>query len=149
MPTLARIDIERPSSTNGRSSASISASGVSTRHDVTSKPVAELYETYERDAGAEVPEYARELVDAISADPSGLDVLIGAHAHGWTIDRISPLERAALRIATFEMAERSEVPAAVAISEAVRLVKRYASPEAATFVNGILGAIARALGVGT
>jgi N utilization substance protein B len=119
------------------------------QHDVTSKPVAELYETYERDAGAEVPEYARELVDAISADPSGLDVLIGAHAHGWTIDRISPLERAALRIATFEMAERSEVPAAVAISEAVRLVKRYASPEAATFVNGILGAIARALGVGT
>jgi transcription antitermination protein NusB len=118
------------------------------QHDVTGRPLEELYETYERDAGAPVPPYARDIADAISADPSGLDVLIGEHAHGWTIERISPIERAALRIATFEMAERSEVPAAVAISEAVRLVKRYASPEAATFVNGILGAIARALGVG-
>jgi N utilization substance protein B len=119
------------------------------QHDVTGRPLTELFEAYERDTGAGVPPYARELVEEITADPSGLDVLIGAHSHGWTVDRISPLERAALRIATFEMAERSEVPAPVAISEAVRLVKRYASPEAATFVNGILGAIARALGIGT
>lgn len=118
------------------------------QHDVTEQPLEALYAAYERDAGAPVPPYARDLVESISADPSGLDVLIGAHAHGWTVDRISPLERSALRIATFEIAERSEVPPAVAIAEAVRLVKRYASPEAATFVNGILGAIARALGVG-
>jgi N utilization substance protein B len=118
------------------------------QHDLTGRSIAELYEAYKRDTGTAFPPYARDLVDSITADPSGLDVLIEAHSHAWTIDRISPLERAALRIATFEIAERSEVPPAVAISEAVRLVKRYASPEAATFVNGILGAIARALGVG-
>ena len=42
----------------------------------------------------------------------------------------------------------SDVPVSVAIDEAVRLSKRYASPEAAVFINGILGAVARALGVG-
>ena len=47
-----------------------------------------------------------------------------------------------------ELAERPDVPASVAIDEAVRLTKRYASPEAATFVNGVLGGVARALGVG-
>ena len=77
-----------------------------------------------------------------------LDAEIDAHAHGWTPDRISPVERAALHIATLELLDRPDVPAGAAIEEAVRLARRYASPEAASFVNGVLGAIARAHGVG-
>ncbi len=58
------------------------------------------------------------------------------------------LERNVLRLAVFELRE-ADVPAAVAIDEAVSLAKRYASPEAASLVNGILGRIARTEGVGT
>ena len=57
------------------------------------------------------------------------------------------LERNILRLGVHEM-RRGEVPAAVAIDEAVSLAKRYASPEAAVLVNGILGKIARTEGVG-
>jgi N utilization substance protein B len=57
------------------------------------------------------------------------------------------LERNILRLAVWEIGER-DVPAPVAIDEAVALAKRYASPEAAALVNGILGRIARTEGVG-
>jgi N utilization substance protein B len=118
------------------------------QQDVTGHDLSELYAAYEADAHSPVPPYAQELVEAVSEDPGRLDLLIAEHATGWTVDRIAAIERAALRIAVLELAEKTDVPASVAIDEAVRLTKRYASPEAATFVNGILGGVARALGVG-
>jgi len=118
------------------------------QHDVTGRSVAELAERYRADTRASVPEYTRDLVEGVLHEVVNLDLVIGEHAHGWTPDRISPIERAALRIATYELTHRPDVPVSVAIDEAVRLSKRYASPEAGTFVNGVLGAMARALGVG-
>lgn len=118
------------------------------QQDVTGHDLSELYAAYEADARSPVPPYAQELVEAVLEDPGRLDVLIAEHATGWTVDRIAAIERSALRIAVLELAEKPDVPASVAIDEAVRLTKRYASPEAATFVNGILGGVARALGVG-
>lgn len=118
------------------------------QRDVTDRDLPALYEAYEADARSPVPDYAKELVESVLDDPGRLDLLISEHAHGWTIDRIAPIERAALRIAVLELAERPDVPASAAIDEAVGLTKRYASPEAASFVNGVLGGVARALGVG-
>jgi N utilization substance protein B len=118
------------------------------QHDVTGRELAELYEAYELDARSPVPPYARELIEEVTNDPARLDLLIGEHARDWSVDRIAAIERAALRIAVLELAEKPDVPASVAIDEAVRLTKRYASPEAASFVNGVLGGVARALGVG-
>jgi len=118
------------------------------QRDVTGHGLAELGARYERDAGAPVPGYASELIAAVSDRVVRLDGIISEHAHGWEASRISPIERAALRIAVYELADRDDVPAAVAIDEAVRLAKRYGSPEAGVFVNGVLGGVARALGVG-
>ena len=118
------------------------------QRDVTGRDLADLYAAYEVDARSPVPPYARELVEEVTIDPARLDLLIGEHARDWSVDRIAAIERAALRIAVLELAEKPEVPASVAIDEAVRLTKRYASPEAASFVNGVLGGVARALGVG-
>ena len=72
---------------------------------------------------------------------------IDAAAEGWSAERMAVLERNILRLAVWEIG-RGEVPVAVAIDEAVSLAKRYASPEAATLVNGVLGRIARDQGVG-
>ncbi len=118
------------------------------QHDVTARAVAELAERYREDTRAPLPTYTRELVEGVLHERDELDRRIGEHSRGWSTDRISPIERAALRIAAFELAHRPDVPASVAIDEAVRLSKRYASPEASAFVNGVLGAMARALGVG-
>jgi N utilization substance protein B len=118
------------------------------QHDVTGRPMAELAERYRADTGHPLPAYTVELVEGVQHEREALDRSIGEHAHGWTTARISPIERAALRIAAHELTARSDVPASVAIDEAVRLSKRYASPEAGTFVNGVLGAMARSLGVG-
>jgi len=63
------------------------------------------------------------------------------------VERIAPVERAVLRVGLVEL-DADDPPAAVAIAEAVALAGRYASPEAATFVNGILGAAARRRGTG-
>ena len=108
------------------------------QRDVTDRDLDELYAAYEADARSPVPPYARELVEDVTADPARLDMLITEHARDWSVDRI----------AAIRSAERPDVPASVAIDEAVRLTKRYASPEAASFVNGVLGGVARALGVG-
>lgn len=118
------------------------------QHDVTERPIAELAERYRDDARQPLPEYARDLVEGVLHEREEIDREIGDHARGWTTERISPIERAALRIAVYELRHRSDVPTSVSIDEAVRLSKRYASPEAATFVNGVLGALARSRGVG-
>jgi transcription antitermination protein NusB len=99
--------------------------------DVTAQPLASLYE-------GEVDPFARKLVDGVVASAQELDGRITAAAVGWPAERLGALERNILRIGLYEL-ESGDVPAPVAIDEAVRLAKRYASEDAARLVNGILG----------
>lgn len=117
------------------------------QEDLTGHAMAEIVAQHEADAGRPLPAYARGLIDGVHADGARLDAEIGALAEGWTVDRIAPVERAVLRVGLLEL-DRDDPPAPVAIAEAVALARRYASPEAATFVNGILGAAARTRGTG-
>jgi N utilization substance protein B len=103
--------------------------------DVTGEPLASLYE-------GEVDEWARATADAVAADAPELDERISEAAEGWTADRLGAVERNVLRIALHEL-DGDDVPDEVAIDEAVRLAKRYASDDAAKLVNGILGRIVR------
>jgi N utilization substance protein B len=101
--------------------------------DVTGAPLASLYE-------GEVDEWARATADEIVAEAAELDDRITAASEGWTADRLGAVERNILRIAVHEL-NGDEVPDEVAIDEAVRLAKRYATDDAARLVNGILGRI--------
>jgi transcription antitermination protein NusB len=93
--------------------------------------------------------YTRALAHATEDYADELDVLIGRHAEGWTVDRIAPLERAILRTALLEMLHPDIVPADTpippegAISEAVELAKTFAGAQSPGFVNGILAAVLR------
>ncbi|MBE6737195.1 MAG: transcription antitermination factor NusB [Ruminococcaceae bacterium] len=90
-------------------------------------------------------DYAVEVAKAIEENLSILDELISSHlSKGWKISRISRISLAVLRVAVYEMKYVDEVPVSVAINEAVELVKKY-SVDDASFVNGVLGAIAREL----
>jgi transcription antitermination protein NusB len=103
--------------------------------DLTGQPLATLYE-------GEPDEFAAALAGAVAARAEELDRRISAASEGWPADRLGTLERNILRIGVHELEEGS-VPREVAMDEAVRLAKRYASEDAARLVNGILAAIAR------
>jgi N utilization substance protein B len=78
----------------------------------------------------------------VRASAAELDARVTDAATDWTAERLGAVERNILRIALFEL-DRGEVPAEVAIDEAVTLAKRFASPDAGRLVNGILGRVAR------
>jgi N utilization substance protein B len=103
--------------------------------DVTGK---ELGSTYE----GQVDDYAWDTARAVAERAKDLDNRIDEATEGWPAGRLGALERNVLRLAIHEL-ELGDVPAEVAIDEAVRLAKRYASDEAGKLVNGILGRIAR------
>jgi N utilization substance protein B len=103
--------------------------------DVTAQPLASLYE-------GELDPYTLELAEGVGAETAGLDETIGEFSTEWRPERLGALERNILRIALYEL-EHEEVPMEVAIDEAVRLARRYASSDAAKLVNGILGKVAK------
>ena len=90
----------------------------------------------------EIDPWARELAATVAGRSGDLDTRITAASEGWPADRLGAVERSALRVAVHEL-ERHDVPAQVAINEAVAFAKRYASDDAARLVNGILGRIQR------
>jgi N utilization substance protein B len=117
------------------------------QRDLTGASVDELYSAYERDTGQPASDFMRGAVEGAWNEREALDAAIDDVAEGWTAQRMAVLERNILRLAVWELGA-GEVPPAVAIDEAVELAKRYASPEAAAFVNGVLGRRAREQGVG-
>lgn len=86
--------------------------------------------------------YAREIVDGVNDHREEIDELISSYAQGWTLDRMPNVDRAVLRIASWEILHNAEVPPAVAIDEAVELAKEYSTDDSGRFVNGVLGRIA-------
>jgi N utilization substance protein B len=90
----------------------------------------------------EIDTWARGVAEAVAERAVALDERITDAAEGWTADRLGAVERSALRVAVHEL-DAHDVPAEVAINEAVAFAKRYASEDAARLVNGILGRIQR------
>ncbi len=87
--------------------------------------------------------YAREIVDGVDDHREEIDELIASYAQGWTIERMPNVDRAILRLSSWEVLHNPEVPAAVAIDEAVELAKQYSTDDSSRFVNGVLGKIAQ------
>ena len=87
--------------------------------------------------------FARELVVGVEGAREQLDGLIERHSVGWPLDRIAPLERSILRVALYELLHRDDVPAEVAIDEAVEFAKELCGTDAPGFLNGILAAAHR------
>jgi N utilization substance protein B len=92
---------------------------------------------------ADARPFTRDLAEGTESRLAELDAEIGRLAKGWTLDRIAPLELSIMRIALFELRHRDDIPAEVAVDEAVSFAKRYCGAEAPAFVNGILGAAVR------
>ena len=103
----------------------------------------------ENDVYAERPSraqlgYIDMVVAGVANRAEDINAEISRFSIGWDISRISRLTRAIMQLAIFEILYVDDVPTGVAVSEAVRLAKKYDGDDTGAFVNGILGAFARA-----
>lgn len=86
--------------------------------------------------------FAVEVANGVHDELTTLDELIARYARGWSLGRMPVLDRTVLRMATFELLRRPDVPTAAVISEAVELAKRFSTDNSSRFVNGVLASIA-------
>lgn len=89
--------------------------------------------------------YIDTVVSGVANRSEELNATIQKFSIGWDVTRISKLTRCVMQLAIFEILHMEDVPTGVAISEAVRLAKKYDGDDTGSFVNGILGAFARSL----
>jgi len=112
------------------------------QHDLTGRPLAETL-------GANASLMTRALAHAAADRADELDAVIDQHAHGWSVQRIQPLERSIMRVALIEMLHpdvppaEEPIPAEGAIDEAVESAKVFCGSDAPAFVNGVLAAVLR------
>ncbi len=94
------------------------------------------------------PAFMEKLLDGVVSKRKEIDLIIEKAAPDWPIDKISIIDRNILRIGLYELlfSERKEVPAKVAINEAIELAKTYGGDTSGRFVNGVLGAVYKELG---
>jgi N utilization substance protein B len=110
--------------------------------DLTDRQISTVLE--ERSAlEREAPAYTAELVAGVQEHLGEIDRILGEHSEGWTVARMPGVDRAILRLAAYEILFRDDVPAAVAINEAVDAAKELSTDASRGFVNGVLGKIAR------
>ena len=97
-------------------------------------------------AGKSVPEYAADLVRGVEQHLHEIDERLGASYEEWTVHRMAAVDRAILRVACYEL-NQGNVPPAVAFNEAVEAPNELSTGDSGRFINGVLGRIARAIGV--
>jgi transcription antitermination protein NusB len=114
------------------------------QHDLTGRPLAQSFASGDT-------AFSRTLAAAAAGRAGELDEVIDRNAHGWSVQRIQPLERSILRVALLEMLYPDAVPADEpippegAIEEAVESAKIFCASDAPGFVNGVLAAVLREL----
>jgi N utilization substance protein B len=94
----------------------------------------------------EAQRFAAELVEGVLERRERIDALIAASSEHWRLSRLPQVDRNILRVATYELLCRPDVPASVAIDEAIEIAKRFGSDESPQFVNGVLDHVATTLG---
>jgi transcription antitermination protein NusB len=90
-----------------------------------------------------VKEYTVELVRGVTDNRSRIDGLLSSYSEGWSLERMPAVDRNVLRIGVFEVLYVDDVPDAVAVTEAINLVRDLSTDESPSFVNGVLGNIVR------
>lgn len=92
--------------------------------------------------GEDEAEYMQTVFEGVRDNQAALDEKIERFAHGWKLDRLSKVDLAILRVAAYELTQGKE-PGGAVIQEAVQLSEKYSTDKASSFVNGVLGAMAR------
>jgi len=86
----------------------------------------------------ELNSYVTDLVQGVIANQERIDELLSTYSMGWSLDRMPAVDRSILRLSTYEVLYRDDIPDTVAISEAVALAQDLSTEESSSFVNGLL-----------
>ena len=134
------LQLEFSAAASGEAAASVFDDFFSREHYATLAPEHKLFADF---PDQKQLEYIRSLTALLDEHRAEFDAFIEKYAKGWKLDRISRTARAILRCAMCEILYVEDVPVAAAINEAVELSKSYDEPEAAPFINGILGSFVK------
>lgn len=85
--------------------------------------------------------YMRDVVKGTVAHLSEIDQMIKSCIKGWDFDRLGKTDLAILRVATYEIKYREDIPESISINEAVEIAKKYGTDDSPSFINGVLGSI--------
>ncbi|MFA5320983.1 MAG: transcription antitermination factor NusB [Candidatus Omnitrophota bacterium] len=115
---------------------------ISVTHDDFSTAMENFWHDDERGlVPREIRDFSVELARGVSENMESIDSKIAGYALNWEPDRMALIDRNILRLASYELLFRPDIPPKVAINEAIELAKKYSGQEAAKFVNGILDKI--------
>ena len=106
-------------------------------------PIEDVIAAAEEARQVKLSDFARRLVNGVYEHRAELDEKIKAHCANWNVDRISRVALTAMRLAAFELMYMEDIPVSVSINEAVEITKVYGGEEDASFINGVLGGLAR------
>ena len=109
------------------------------------EPLEEILEDAMLARDLEIDTFARKVFHGVEANQQQIDAAIEENVIGWKKNRLSSVAVSVLRIALFEMLFEEEIPVGVSINEAVDLAKTYGTGDDASFINGVLGAVAKKL----
>jgi N utilization substance protein B len=109
--------------------------------DMNGDPVPDVVDRNRLD----IDDYDVEIAVGVWNHRLELDALIEDVAQDWTVDRMPAVDRAILRIGTWELAHRFDVPTPAVVSEAVALANQYSTERSAPFINGVLVQLAARL----
>ncbi len=94
---------------------------------------------------SEVREFCQQLVLGTLDRLPPIDELLGEASEHWSLGRMGVVDRNILRLATHELLDRPDIPPSVSINEAIEIAKKYSTPDAAVFINGVLDRVKRTL----
>lgn len=106
----------------------------------------EIFQKATEERGLEYDSYVKTAFFGAIEKADELDAAAEKHIKGWEKDRISPVSRAIIRLASYELMFMSDIPGRVSINEAIELAKKFDDEKSYSFVNGVLNALAEELG---
>ena len=106
----------------------------------------EIFDKATNVRGLECDDFVKRIFFGAYENSAIIDSLIEKKTVGWKMERVSPVSRAILRLATYEIMFEDDIPGKVSINEAIELAKKYDDEKTYGFVNGVLNAVADELG---
>ncbi len=107
-------------------------------------PISEIVATAKEAELIKINGFAENILNAVENNAAEIDNIIEANSQDWTLVRLPKVSLAILRLAVAEIKYMDDVPNGVAVNEAVELAKKYGTNDDASFINGILGTVAKA-----
>jgi N utilization substance protein B len=91
----------------------------------------------------DIREFCEQLVLGTLDRVTLVDELLSEASENWALHRMSVVDRNIMRLATYELLDRPDIPPSVSLNEAIEIAKKYSTPDAAVFINGVLDRVKR------